>query len=46
MDSRAFAVLNDMGHEVPADVPEAFAAYNITPVLWSERERVREQLVV
>jgi Domain of unknown function DUF1828/Domain of unknown function DUF1829 len=44
-DSLAFAVLNDLGQQVPADVPEAFAAYNITPVLWSQRETVKAQLV-
>jgi hypothetical protein len=43
-DSRAFAVLNDIGRPVPEDVPEAFTAYNIRPVLWSQRDQVREEL--
>jgi hypothetical protein len=30
---------------VPAEVPEAPAAYNIRPVVWSLREQVREWLV-
>jgi hypothetical protein len=45
-ESRAFAILNDLGHQVPADVAEAFSAYNITPVLWSQREGIRAQLVM
>lgn len=44
-DSLAFAVLNDLGQQVPADVPEAFTAYNIRPVLWTQREEVRAELV-
>ncbi len=44
-DSLAFAFLNDVGQAVPSDVPEAFAAYGIRQVPWSEREDVREQLV-
>lgn len=44
-DSRAYAFLNDIGQSVPTEVPEAFAAYNIKPVLWSQRENVRPELV-
>ncbi len=43
-DSLAFAVLNDFGQPVPTDVSEAFVAYQIKPVLWSQREEVRSQL--
>ena len=44
-DSLAFAILNNMAQPVPSDVPEAFAAYNIRPVLWTRREDVRLELV-
>lgn len=43
-DSQAYAVLNDIGRPVPEDVSEAFSAYNIRPVLWTQREEVRKQL--
>jgi len=43
-DSLAFALLNDIGRPVPDDVPEAFAAYNVKPILWSQRDSVREEL--
>ena len=43
-DSLAFAVLNDIGRPVPDDVPEAFTAYHIRPVLWTQRDQVREEL--
>lgn len=43
-DSQAYAVLNDTARLVPEDVSEAFTAYNIKPVLWSQREEVRDQL--
>ncbi len=43
-DSRAFAILNDVGQQVPSDVSEAFGAYNIKPVMWSQRESVRAEL--
>jgi hypothetical protein len=43
-DSRAFALLNDIGQSVPSEVSEAFSAYEIRPVLWSERDAVRAEL--
>ena len=43
-DSRAFAILNDVGQAVPEEVTEAFAAYDVTPVLWSGREQLLQQL--
>lgn len=43
-DSRAYALLNDIGQSVPSEVPEAFEAYNIRPVLWSERQAVQQEL--
>ena len=42
-DSRAFALLNDANH-VAASVVEAFESYEVTPVLWSERDKVRDDL--
>lgn len=43
-DSQAYAFLNDIGRPVPEDVPEAFSAYNIRPVLWTKRKEGREEL--
>ena len=43
-NSQAFAILNDIGQSVPAEVTEAFQAYEIAPVLWSKREDVRLRL--
>jgi hypothetical protein len=43
-DSLAYAVLNDIGRTVPDDVPEAFRAYGVRPVLWSQRNEVRDEL--
>ena len=44
LDSLAYAILNDVGVTVPAEVTEAFVAYNIRPVLWTQRETVRAEL--
>ena len=44
-ESTAFAILNDIGQQIPSEVPEALSAYSITPVYWSKRENVRELLV-
>lgn len=38
-DTRAVAVLNDAEKSVPSGSLEALANYEITPVLWTERER-------
>jgi hypothetical protein len=43
-ESRAFALLNDTEHAVPADVMDALRNYEVHPVLWSEREAVAEEL--
>ena len=37
-DSRAYAILNDVGQTVPSGVTEALSKYSIRPVRWSERE--------
>jgi hypothetical protein len=44
IDSRAYAILNDGDRPVPNDVVEALRNYDVTPVLWSGREQVREDL--
>lgn len=44
-DSKAFALLNDIGQVVPGEVAEAFVAYDIRPVFWSQREIIRDELV-
>jgi hypothetical protein len=43
-DSRAYAVLNDSDHAVAAGVIDALRNYDVTPVLWTKREKVREEL--
>lgn len=43
-EARAYALLNDTEHSVRSDVTDALANYGVTPVLWSGRENVREEL--
>lgn len=43
-DSLAYALLNDQEQHVAHAVVDALQNYDLTPVLWSERERVREDL--
>lgn len=43
-DSRAYALLNDSEHPLPSGVVDALRNYDIKPVLWSERESVRQEL--
>ena len=40
-ESKAYALLNDTDHTVPADVIEALKSYDVNPVPWSTRESVR-----
>jgi len=42
--SKLYALLNDSNREVQGDVIDALRKYEATPVLWSERETVREAL--
>jgi len=42
--SRAYAILNDNDKMVASEVSEALRNYDVIPVLWSEREIVREML--
>jgi len=44
VDSRAYAFLNDVDHPVSSAVVEALLNYDVRPVLWSERESLREEL--
>lgn len=43
-DSRAYAFLSDSEGPVPAAVLDALLSYEVKPVLWTQRERVREEL--
>lgn len=43
-DSVAYAILNDTHTALSSSVLEAFRNYDVRPVLWSQRESVREEL--
>jgi hypothetical protein len=43
-DSRAYALLNDSEQAVSQAVVDALRNYEVRPVPWSQRERVREEL--
>jgi len=43
-DSKAYALLNDSEQTVSQPVLEALQAYEVQPVLWSERDQIRETL--
>jgi uncharacterized protein DUF1829/uncharacterized protein DUF1828 len=43
-DSKALAFLNDSEHTPSGTVMDALANYELRPVLWTEREKVREEL--
>jgi len=43
-ESQAFALLNDIEQQIPAEVSEALTAYSIRPVFWSKREEVEKRL--
>jgi len=45
-DSRAYAFLNDQEQHVPQGVVDALHNYDVAPVVWSERETVKEELAV
>ena len=45
-ESRAYAILNDSGRPVPRQVLDAVRNYDLSPVLWSNREEAREELAV
>jgi hypothetical protein len=43
-DSRAFAVLNDTEHPISGTVLDALRNYDVTPVPWSQRDQVQQEL--
>jgi hypothetical protein len=43
-DSKAFAILNDYDEKITASITDALQNYDVKPVLWSQRERIKEQL--
>jgi hypothetical protein len=43
-NSRAYAILNDSEKEVPANVTDALWSYDVTPILWHDREESLEEL--
>lgn len=43
-DSRAYGLLNDSEHPVPSGVVEALRSYDVSPVIWSDREKVKQEL--
>lgn len=43
-DSRAFALLNDSEQPVSSSVVDALRSYDVTPIPWTHREDVREEL--
>jgi hypothetical protein len=43
-ESRAYVLINDQEQKVPSGVREALQNYDINAILWSERERAREEL--
>jgi hypothetical protein len=44
-DSKAYAFLNDQEQKVSQTVIDALDSYDVTPVPWSRKEEVREELV-
>lgn len=45
LDSKAYAILNDIDSSVPANVLDALKNYAVSPILWSNREAVAGELV-
>lgn len=43
-ESRAYAILNDSDARISANVLDEMRNYEVNPVLWSERDKVREEL--
>ncbi len=43
-NSRAYTILNDTERAPSTSVLDALRSYNVSPVLWSKREEVREEL--
>lgn len=45
-DSRAYAILNDVEYQVSSGVLSAMRSYDVNPILWTQRESVREELLL
>ena len=43
-DSKAYAFLNDTEHAIQRPVFDALRSYEVTPIPWSKRENIREEL--
>jgi len=43
-ESRAYALLNDTEHAISGTVLDALSNYDVTPVLWSQRDQVQNEL--
>ncbi len=43
-DSRTYAILNDSQGGVSPSVVEALERYEVSPVIWSERDQIRDEL--
>ncbi len=43
-DSKAYALLNDAEHAISGEVLDIFRNYNVTPVSWSTRDQIVEEL--
>lgn len=44
-DSKAFALINDSEQVVSAAVIDALKSYDVLPVMWSNRDQIREALI-
>lgn len=45
VESKAYALLNDQENRVASGVVDALRNYGLNPILWSERDKMREELV-
>ncbi len=43
-DARAYALLNNSDHDPPEAVLDALRNYDVRPVLWSDREKAKQEL--
>jgi hypothetical protein len=44
-DSRAYALLNDTEQRVSSAVSDALKSYDVRPVVWSQREEIRQEFI-
>jgi hypothetical protein len=45
-NSKAYALINDIGRNVSSNILDALNNYNITGTLWSARENILEELAI